>query len=844
MIEKREILVYVVIGIMLFSNLVFALSTIGFDEPSYQSQGQTIREDEALVDQFNTEYFMGVPYIYLSKETNAHGSLASEENDYSFSVIVHSGTSGCEPNDFDDILYLSTATNGHGFVPDFMLHANQGFTNEDKNGVQSASGYRELGYYPVCVDSLNKEVCKYEKLSSGEVCSFGKQILRLSTLANAHFEIIPNLNYEYALCCDVDVYLTNGPGGTCNNNNDCFYSNCGNDKICGGLDSDCFCSSDFVNPLGGPNLDFAAGSCYSDYCYSGLCYNGLCIPEEVDCGDGIDNDADGSTDCRDNACSDECALRGPGSSCQFDTDCSYLNCAANGICGGPGANCQFFNEDGSWGSVDEACQSMECIGAINGVGDFVTTCTKANEIYCDDGIDNDLDNLIDCDDNNCDFSYACYYGGCDSDDDCSEGQCLHNECQVVPPGQEICDDQIDNDWDNLIDCDDVRCTYMPTCCVDIECETIDPCQNNGDCLATQVCDSGSCVPAPNDCIDSTDCPADQVCSNNICVNGMQPCVDNSECPTDWECNNGVCNDLGTENDNTCDDDSDCEGMTCGLYGYCGGLGAECGEDNLCVAPYECGGGFCGGEGAGCSLDNLCLSGECTDNLCEPGSCNAVEDNDYDGISACNDNCEVDRGVCAENILDCNNPSQSDGDADGVGDVCDLCRETVVGYSVDDNGCSNNDEEDDEDENGYVNCEELGGVYCGSHECNWPSTSGKIIVSEPSQRNGFCCDPIDYSLDCALSLTDLRCTDAMCQFETYNPTEGEYVTYTYGFCDDPDGDGIGTRAIYENDGIGLIGNEDCAMIPENPKGSDIDFSGFFGLCLGLGLLVGFYIIRRK
>ena len=144
MIEKREILVYVVIGIMLFSNLVFALSTIGFDEPSYQSQGQTIREDEALVDQFNTEYFMGVPYIYLSKETNAHGSLASEENDYSFSVIVHSGTSGCEPNDFDDILYLSTATNGHGFVPDFMLHANQGFTNEDKNGVQSASGYREL----------------------------------------------------------------------------------------------------------------------------------------------------------------------------------------------------------------------------------------------------------------------------------------------------------------------------------------------------------------------------------------------------------------------------------------------------------------------------------------------------------------------------------------------------------------------------------------------------------------------------------------------------------------------------------------------------------------------------
>lgn len=56
---------------------------------------------------------------------------------------------------------------------------------------------------------------------------------------------------------------------------------------------------------------------------------------------------------------------------------------------------------------------------------------------CNDGIDNDNDGFIDCDDFDC-----------DSDPNCAI---------------EICDDGIDNDNDGFIDCDDIDCDSDPSC---------------------------------------------------------------------------------------------------------------------------------------------------------------------------------------------------------------------------------------------------------------------------------------------------------------------------------------------------------------------------------------------
>jgi len=58
---------------------------------------------------------------------------------------------------------------------------------------------------------------------------------------------------------------------------------------------------------------------------------------------------------------------------------------------------------------------------------------------CDDGIDNDGDDLVDCDD----------VADCDGDPICGDG-CTRNE-------KGLCGDGIDNDCDGLVDCDDRDC---------------------------------------------------------------------------------------------------------------------------------------------------------------------------------------------------------------------------------------------------------------------------------------------------------------------------------------------------------------------------------------------------
>jgi hypothetical protein len=65
---------------------------------------------------------------------------------------------------------------------------------------------------------------------------------------------------------------------------------------------------------------------------------------------------------------------------------------------------------------------------------------------CDDGIDNDCDTFVDCDDSDCDTDPAC------------------QECTADEVG--LCDDGIDNDCDTFIDCDDTDCDADPACTTD------------------------------------------------------------------------------------------------------------------------------------------------------------------------------------------------------------------------------------------------------------------------------------------------------------------------------------------------------------------------------------------
>lgn len=96
------------------------------------------------------------------------------------------------------------------------------------------------------------------------------------------------------------------------------------------------------------------------------------VPPESDCGDDIDNDLDGSTDCDDSDCF------GDATHCTTETNC----------------NDGFDNDDD--GSTD--CADADCAAE---------TFCEDPEATCDDDFDNDSDGDVDCDDSDCTADVYC-----------------------------------------------------------------------------------------------------------------------------------------------------------------------------------------------------------------------------------------------------------------------------------------------------------------------------------------------------------------------------------------------------------------------------------------------------
>lgn len=84
----------------------------------------------------------------------------------------------------------------------------------------------------------------------------------------------------------------------------------------------------------------------------------------------------------------------------------------------------------------------------------LTACSGGNDLeICDDNIDNDGDGLLDAADDDCPNPEVCDSGADDDGDgaiDCADPDCL----TATPCIAEICDDEIDNNGDGLTDCAD------------------------------------------------------------------------------------------------------------------------------------------------------------------------------------------------------------------------------------------------------------------------------------------------------------------------------------------------------------------------------------------------------
>ena len=185
---------------------------------------------------------------------------------------------------------------------------------------------------------------------------------------------------------------------------------------------------------------------------------------------------------------------------------------------------------------------------------------------CSDGVDNDGDGLVDCEDTADCGGFWCPETACndlvDNDGDgyvdCRDPDCLSDPWCYIPDDGEICNDGLDNDLDGLVDCDDPGCADHPACThVEICNDGLDN-DGNGliDCLDPK-------------CDGTIYCTVEEICNDHIDNNddGLTDCAD-PECfgtpacvATEWP----HCDDGG---DNDGDGFIDCDDPDCAKYRAC------------------------------------------------------------------------------------------------------------------------------------------------------------------------------------------------------------------------------------------------------------------------------------
>lgn len=236
---------------------------------------------------------------------------------------------------------------------------------------------------------------------------------------------------------------------------------------------------------------------------------------------------------------------------------------------------------------------------------------------CNDGISNDCDSQVDCEELTCD-QFPCLGGG-----KCMGGVCV----QAV---ESMCNDGLDNDGDGLADCLDPNCTGA-TCSDSNACTTGDTCAADGGCVKTgdvacmtppSQCFStaGTCLPdagascdyAPRTggCDDGLACTTNDSCAAGACTGTPLPCGPAPTCRAPGNCNepSGTCTfaplPVGT---GSCNDGDNCTtGDACDGDGGCRGTPVTC-------TPTQC------QTNNGCSAGGMCQFNPRTGQSCDAGT---------------------------------------------------------------------------------------------------------------------------------------------------------------------------------------------------------------------------------
>lgn len=364
--------------------------------------------------------------------------------------------------------------------------------------------------------------------------------------------------------------------------------------------------------------------------------------EEIEiCDDGIDNDADGLTDCDDPDCAGQCGNEDSDDDGTIDED----------------DNCPFmFNpeqEDMDADGVGDECDN--CMDVPN------PEQTDLN----DNGIGDDCEEITNCDTDAdcpsgmiCGANNICEYDDFDGDGYPSNIDCDDNDASINPSAEEIWYDGVDQNCDGWNDFDQDMDGFVADAYVGMEGGTS---PEGGDCDDTDMEINPWAEDIPDDGIDQdcngVDATGGSECGDGVCDAG-EDCI---SCPTDCPCEEDADGD-GFTADVDCDDLD--ENVFPGNMEVCDGLDNDCNgiiDDNAVDAMVWFADND--GDGFGSSFDMV--------EACEQPA--GYVDNDED----CNDNDDTIHPGAYES--ECSNVDNNcDGNTALDGMMCDEGNGTCVG----------------------------------------------------------------------------------------------------------------------------------------------------------------------
>ena len=237
-------------------------------------------------------------------------------------------------------------------------------------------------------------------------------------------------------------------------------------------------------------------------------------------------------------------------------------------------NITCFDLEDPSGRQEDLTTNFTSIGFENGA-------SISYESNCTDGLDNDSDGDVDCNDLNCVNNPACatvsYETSCtdgvdnDSDGvtDCNDSDCAFDAACSSVSYETSCTDGVDNDSDGDTDCDDSDCAADAAC------------QSSGGCASNQILDcNGNCGPVS--WLGDMYCDDETYTYQGVYIdyNCVSLAYDNGDCGTvsyETSCTDGV--------DNDSDGVTDCNDSDCAAAAACQTGGGGCCYDVLMYDSY-------------------------------------------------------------------------------------------------------------------------------------------------------------------------------------------------------------------------------------------------------------------